>query len=91
MIAGTGLTGNELYPRFSGAEYDRRYHAVREAMRQDNLDAILSPAPVAHQRSTICQTISRSPLAGCSSRGKARLRCSSISSTISPAPRLSPL
>ena len=41
MNAGTGLTGNELYPRFSHAEYDRRYHAVREAMRQDNLDAIL--------------------------------------------------
>jgi Xaa-Pro aminopeptidase len=41
MHAGTGLTGNELYPRFSDAEYDRRYHAVREAMRQDNLDAIL--------------------------------------------------
>ena len=41
MNAGTGLTGNELYPRFSDAEYDRRYHAVREAMRQDNLDAIL--------------------------------------------------
>ena len=41
MNAGTGLTGNELYPRFSDAEYDRRYHAVREAMRQNNLDAIL--------------------------------------------------
>ena len=41
MNAGTGLTGNELYPRFSDAEYDRRYHAIREAMRQDNLDAIL--------------------------------------------------
>src|SRR4030095_14150396 len=41
MNAGTGLTGNELYPRFSDAEYDRRYRAVREAMRQDNLDAIL--------------------------------------------------
>ena len=41
MNAGTGLTGNELYPRFSDAEYDRRYHALREAMRQDNLDAIL--------------------------------------------------
>jgi hypothetical protein len=41
MNAGTGLTGNELYPRFSDAEYDRRYQAVREAMLQDNLDAIL--------------------------------------------------
>lgn len=41
MHAGSGLTGNELYPRFSDAEYDRRYHAVRDAMRQDNLDAIL--------------------------------------------------
>jgi len=41
MNAGTGLTGNELYPRFSDAEYDRRYHAVREAMLQNNLDAIL--------------------------------------------------
>src|SRR4029434_3387582 len=41
MNEGTGLTNNELYPRFSDAEYDRRYQAVREAMLQDNLDAIL--------------------------------------------------
>jgi Xaa-Pro dipeptidase len=41
MNAGTGLTGNELYPRFSDAEYARRYRAVREAMQQDRLDAIL--------------------------------------------------
>src|SRR5215813_945354 len=41
MHAGAGLTGNELYPRFSDAEYDRRYQAVRKAMRQDDLDVIL--------------------------------------------------
>src|SRR5262245_16593240 len=41
MHPGAGLTGNELYPRFSDGEYDRRYQAVREAMRQDNLDAII--------------------------------------------------
>jgi hypothetical protein len=41
MNAGTELTGNELYPRFSDAEYARRYQAIREAMQRDNLDAIL--------------------------------------------------
>ncbi len=41
MNAGAGLTGNELFPRFSDAEYARRYRAIREAMAQDNLDAIL--------------------------------------------------
>jgi creatinase len=41
MYAGTGLTGIELFPRFSEAEYARRYGAVREAMAKDNLDAIL--------------------------------------------------
>jgi Xaa-Pro aminopeptidase len=41
MYAGTGLTGIELFPRFSEAEYARRYAAVRDAMAKDNLDAIL--------------------------------------------------
>ncbi len=41
MNAGTELTGNELYPRFTDAEYTRRYQAIREAMERDNLDAIL--------------------------------------------------
>ena len=41
MNAGTGLTGMELYPRFSEREYARRYDAIREAMEKENLDAIL--------------------------------------------------
>jgi Xaa-Pro aminopeptidase len=41
MYAGTGLTGIELFPRFSDAEYARRYSVIREAMAKDNLDAIL--------------------------------------------------
>ena len=34
-------TVKDLYPRFSEAEVARRYAAVRAAMRQDNIDAIL--------------------------------------------------
>ncbi len=34
-------TAKDLYPRFSDAEYARRYAAVRAAMQQENLDAIL--------------------------------------------------
>src|SRR6266850_3476278 len=30
-----------MFPRFSNTEYTRRYTAIREAMRQDNLGAIL--------------------------------------------------
>src|ERR687897_627609 len=41
MSAGAGLTGQDLYPRFSHEEYARRYQAVREAMQKENLDAIL--------------------------------------------------
>jgi Xaa-Pro aminopeptidase len=41
MNAGTGLTGIELYPRFSEGEYARRYRAIREAMAKEGLDAIL--------------------------------------------------
>src|SRR5262245_44868747 len=32
---------NDLFPRFSAAEYSRRYSAVRAAMDKDNIDAIL--------------------------------------------------
>jgi Xaa-Pro aminopeptidase len=32
---------DQLFPRFSDAEYNRRYSAIREAMAKDNLDAIL--------------------------------------------------
>jgi Xaa-Pro aminopeptidase len=31
----------ELFPRFSDAEYARRYRAIREAMQKENLEAIL--------------------------------------------------
>ncbi len=41
MSTGAGLTGRDLYPRFSAEEYARRYRAVHEAMAQQNLDAIL--------------------------------------------------
>ena len=34
-------TGNDLFPRFSQVEYARRYGAIREAMKKDNVDAIL--------------------------------------------------
>ncbi len=30
-----------MFPRFSDSEYVRRYSAIREAMKKDNLDAIL--------------------------------------------------
>lgn len=42
MAAGAGLTGNELFPRFSDGEYTRRYNAIRAAMaKADDLDALL--------------------------------------------------
>jgi Xaa-Pro aminopeptidase len=41
MNAGAEVTDNQLFPRFSDAEYARRYRAIREAMQKDNLDAIL--------------------------------------------------
>jgi Xaa-Pro aminopeptidase len=41
MTAGAGLTGKDLYPRFSHEEYARRYRAIRDAMRKEALDAIL--------------------------------------------------
>ena len=41
MAAGVGLTGQELFPRFSDAEYARRYQSVREAMEKEGLEAIV--------------------------------------------------
>ncbi len=41
MSAGAGLTGKNLFPRFSDGEYQRRYQATRAAMDESNLDAIL--------------------------------------------------
>jgi Xaa-Pro aminopeptidase len=41
MEAATHSIGKELFPRFSDAEYGRRYRAIRDAMQQENLDAIL--------------------------------------------------
>ena len=36
------------YPRFSLAERDRRWQAVRELMRQQNLDVIVTPQNSGH-------------------------------------------
>jgi ectoine hydrolase len=41
MNDGFAPTSTHLYPRFSHSEYARRYAAVRAAMGQENLDAIL--------------------------------------------------
>lgn len=41
MVAGADLTGNDLFPRFSQAEFDRRHRAVRQAMAREDLEAIL--------------------------------------------------
>jgi Xaa-Pro aminopeptidase len=41
MEAASHPTEKELFPRFSDAEYARRYGAIREAMRKENLEAIL--------------------------------------------------
>ena len=41
MSDGAGLTGKDLFPRFSNEEYTRRYRAVRAAMQKENLEAIL--------------------------------------------------
>ena len=41
MHAGAGLTGKDLFPRFSDREVARRYGAVREAMDKEALDGIL--------------------------------------------------
>jgi Xaa-Pro aminopeptidase len=35
------MSSNDLFPRFSDAEYSRRYNAIREAMVKENLAAIL--------------------------------------------------
>lgn len=35
------MSSNDLFPRFSDAEYSRRYNAIREAMMKENLAAIL--------------------------------------------------
>lgn len=41
MAAGVGLTGQELFPRFSDGEYARRYQSVRESMEKEGLEAIV--------------------------------------------------
>ena len=37
----TARSDKSLFPRFSDAEYKRRYEAIRAAMQKDNIDAIL--------------------------------------------------
>jgi Xaa-Pro aminopeptidase len=41
MEAATHPMDKKLFPRFSDAEYARRYRAIREAMQKENLEAIL--------------------------------------------------
>ncbi len=41
MALETKLTDRDLFPRFSQSEYARRYGAIREAMKKDDVDAIL--------------------------------------------------
>jgi Xaa-Pro aminopeptidase len=41
MDPGAGLTGRDLFPRFSNAEYQRRHRAVRDGMASEGLDAIV--------------------------------------------------
>lgn len=41
MNDATSKNGAQLYPRFSDAEYQRRYRAVRERMDQRGLDALI--------------------------------------------------
>jgi hypothetical protein len=41
MGVGTALTGNDLFPRFSQAEFDRRHRAVRQAMVREDLECLL--------------------------------------------------
>src|SRR6266498_2680626 len=38
---GNFMNDKELFPRFSDAEYARRYSTIRDAMKKDDLDAIL--------------------------------------------------
>jgi len=41
MNPSRGPTDNDSFPRFSDEEYIRRYNAIREAMKRDNVDALL--------------------------------------------------
>ena len=41
MAFETSATNKSLFPCFSAAEYARRYGAIRDAMKKENLDAIL--------------------------------------------------
>jgi Xaa-Pro aminopeptidase len=41
MTTDTVRIDGDPFPRFSNSEYIRRYNAIREAMRKDNIDAIL--------------------------------------------------
>jgi len=41
MEAGAGLTGRDLYPRLSDAEFARRHRLIGEAMDQGGLDALV--------------------------------------------------
>ena len=87
MTAGAGLTGNDLFPRFSDQEYGRRYRAVREAMAKDNLDAILiSGARSASEVHYLANYLAQSPCWLLFPR-EGDPTVLFTSSTINPAPR----
>lgn len=62
MYAGSGLTGQGLFPRFSDHEYARRHQAVRDAMAKAGLDAIVvSGGPGAPEVHYLVNYIAQSP------------------------------
>jgi Xaa-Pro aminopeptidase len=41
MVSGADPTGNDLFPRFSQAEFDRRHRAVCQAMAREDLECLI--------------------------------------------------
>jgi Xaa-Pro dipeptidase len=62
MAAGSGLTGSDLFPRFSDEEYARRQRAVREKMAGEGLDAVVaSGGPGAPEVHYLVNYLAQSP------------------------------
>ena len=82
------MTDN-LFPRFSASEYTRRPGAIREAMKKDNVDALLVSGGRGSSEVNYFSTVSLSHRAGCCFRATVTRRFSFTSSITSPAPRRS--